>query len=99
MTKHIGAFAAEAACYVAGTSAVCGSEWACDEANSQMTLNADGLYEKTYADVPAGDHVFKVTDDTWTSSRGNNGNNYEFTTTEAQNVTITFGADTKTVDA
>ncbi len=93
----VGVFAAEGTYYVAGTPALCGSEWNNADPNNKMELNADGLYEKTYADVPAGEHQFKVTDGTWDNCWGMSGNNYVFTTTEVQNVTITFNADTKDI--
>ena len=94
-----GAFAAEAAYYVAGTAGLCGGAWECDNANNKLELNSDGLYEKTYAEVPAGDHEFKITDGTWTNSWGKNGGsaNYAFTTEKVQEVKITFDADTKDI--
>ena len=93
-----GAFAADGAYYVAGTADLCGSTWACGDAKNQMTLNAEGLYEKTFQNVPDGTHEFKVTDGTWDNCWGDNGNNYTFTTTEAQDVTITFDADSKAIE-
>lgn len=50
----IGAFAAEGTYFVAGTSSLCGSNWANNDPANQMELNSEGLYEKTFADVPAG---------------------------------------------
>ncbi|MBR7178760.1 MAG: type I pullulanase [Oscillospiraceae bacterium] len=91
-----GAAAAEGTYFVAGTSSLCGSNWANSDPNNQMTLNADGLYEKTFENVPAGNHAFKVTDGTWDNCWP--GSNYEFTTTELQNVTVTFNADTKEIN-
>ena len=95
----MGVFAAEEAYYVAGTAELCGSAWSCDDANNKMTLNAEGLYEKTFADVPAGSHEFKVTDGTWDNSWGKNGGsvNYTFTTEKVQTVTITFNAESKEI--
>ena len=90
-----GVFAAESGYFVAGTPGLCGSEWNNADPNNRMELNADGLYEKTYADVPAGKHEFKVTDGTWDNCWP--GSNYVFTTTEVTDVTITFNADTKDV--
>ena len=84
--------------YVAGTAALCGSEWANNDPANKMSLNADGLYEKSYENVPAGKHEFKVTDGTWDNCWGDNGNNYTFTTTEEKNVTITFNAETKAIN-
>ncbi len=89
----------EAAYYVAGTEDLCGAGWDPGYAANKMTLNAAGLYEKTFKCVPAGDHEFKITDGTWTNSWGKDGgwDNYTFSTTEEKNVTITFNADTKAI--
>ena len=90
---------AEATYIIAGTAALCGTAW--DPANTAntMTLNADGLYEKTYESVAAGTHSFKVTDGTWNNSWGGSGTdgNYEFTLDAISNVTITFNAGTKAI--
>ena len=85
--------------YVAGSAGLCGSEWACDDAANKMTLNAAGLYEKTYENVPAGTYEFKITDGTWDNSWGGDGEwgNYAITLTEEKDVTITFNADTKEI--
>ena len=90
-----GAVAAEGTYFVAGTSSLCGSNWSNNDPNNQMSLNADGLYEKTFENVPAGNHQFKVTDGTWDNCWP--GDNYNLSTTELQNVTITFNADTKEI--
>ena len=82
---------------VAGTESLCGSGWNPGDVFNRMTLNADGLYEKVYANVPAGKHEFKVTDGTWDNSWGDNGNNYVFETTEEQNVIILFNEETKEI--
>ena len=89
-------FAADAAYFVAGTAELCnGKTWANNDPINQMTLNADGLYEKTFENVPAGNHAFKVTDGTWDNCWPDS--DYKLTTTELQNVTITFNADTKEI--
>ena len=89
----------EATYIIAGTAALCGTAW--DPANTAntMTLNADGLYEKTYSSVAAGAHSFKVTDGTWNNSWGGTGTdgNYEFSLNAISNVTITFDAATKEI--
>ncbi len=92
-------FAEDAFYTVAGTGSLCTSEWTPGDANNQMTLNEEGLYEKYYVDVPAGTHSFKITDGTWDNSWGKDGgsDNYEFTTTQVQNVRITFNAETKEI--
>ena len=91
-------FAADAAYYVAGTASLCESNWNCADPGNKMELNEEGLYEKLFHSVPAGDHEFKITDGTWDNSWGNGSSNYAFTTTEVQDVTITFNADTKAIE-
>lgn len=45
--------------FVAGTKALCGSEWSgSDEANKMEEV--DGVFKKTFANVPAGTHKFKI---------------------------------------
>ena len=90
-----GVVAAEGTYFVAGSSSLCGSNWSNNDANNQMVLNSEGLYEKVFENVPAGTHEFKVTDGTWDNCWP--GDNYVFTTTELQNVTITFNADSKEI--
>ncbi len=86
--------------YVAGESALCGSNWNEKDAKNIMTADGD-VYKKVYTNVPAGKYQFKVTDGTWTNSWGNNGANYSFTLDKKCDVTITFDPTTKniTVDA
>ena len=93
------AFAADAAYYVAGTASLCESNWNCSDPGNKMELNEEGLYEKLFHSVPAGNHEFKITDGTWDNSWGKNGGsaNYTFATTEVQDVTITFNATTKDI--
>ena len=95
----VGVFAAEEAYYVAGTAELCGGAWECGNADNKMAQNSDGLYEKTYPAVPAGNHEFKITDGTWNNSWGKNGGsaNYTFTTDKVQEVKITFNANTKQI--
>ena len=94
-----GVFAAQGAYYVAGTSSLCGSNWSNNDPANQMILDDEsGLYVKTFENVPAGNHEFKVTDGTWDNCWGNNGNNYTFTTAALQNVTVTFNADSKEIN-
>ncbi|MBO5085944.1 MAG: hypothetical protein IJY67_03975 [Paludibacteraceae bacterium] len=96
--------------YVAGTSALCGSTWSCDDANNKMTLT-DGVYVKLYANVPAGSHEFKVTNGTWDVSKGygnvdattstpgygDNNGNITFTLQSATNITISYNETTDKV--
>lgn len=45
--------------FVAGTKALCDSEWSeSDEANKMEKV--DGVFKKTYTNVPAGTHKFKI---------------------------------------
>lgn len=85
--------------YVAGTKALCGSEWSCNDANNAMTDNGDGTHSITYKDVPAGSHAFKITDGTWDNSW--NGNvatpNYELYLETECDVTITFNTSDKSI--
>ena len=90
-----GVLAEEAALYtVAGTEELCGSGWNPGDLNNKMTLNADGLYEITYKNVPAGHHEFKVTIGDWSTSWGKDGGNYVLDTTAEANITITFNPET-----
>ena len=88
-------FADDAAYYVAGTASLCESNWNCSDPGNKMTLNEEGLYEKLFHSVPAGNHEFKITDGTWDHSWGKNGGsaNYTFATTEVQDVTRIFARD------
>ena len=54
--------------YVAGTASLCGSEWAKDDPANMMQENADGTFSMVYTNVPVGNHYFKVTDGTWSTS-------------------------------
>ena len=91
----VGALAVEEAFYtVAGTEELCGSNWMPEDTNNQMTLNADGLYEKYFINVPAGHHEFKVTVGNWGTCWGKDGGNYAFDTEKVQNVRIIFNAET-----
>ena len=89
--------------FVAGQAGLCGSEWKeSDEAN-KMALNADGLYQKTYSDVPSGSYEFKVTDGTWDNCWGNPNaggyGNYAITLDVVSDVIITFDAEAGVVSA
>ena len=91
---------------IAGNNvAVFGSQWDPTNIANTMTLNADtGLYEKVYENVPVCTLIFKVTDGTWNNSWGDPGSgdpdgNYVFNVTAVSDVTITFHAETKAVNA
>lgn len=94
--------------YVAGSSSLCGSNWSNNDANNKMTLT-DGVYVKSYANVPAGSHEFKITNGTWddgtskgawcvdasTSTPGYTGSdNISFTLLNATNITISYNEST-----
>ena len=100
------AFAADY--YVAGSPSLCGSNWSNNDANNKMTLT-NGVYVKSYANVPAGSHEFKITNGTWddgtskgawcvdasTSTPGYTGsNNISFTLLNATNITISYNEST-----
>ena len=91
------AFAADDFYSVAGVGALCGSEWNPADANNQMTLNEDGLYAKTYTNVPAGKYEFKVTNGSWDKNWGDNGNNYVLELENESNVTILFDAEAEVI--
>lgn len=92
--------------YVAGTSSLCGSNWSNNDANNKMTLT-NGIYVKSYANVPAGSHEFKITNGTWdnakgawcvdasTSTPGYTGtDNISFILLNATNITISYNEST-----
>ena len=88
--------APEGAYYVAGVSALCGSEWnAADAANQLVWNGTTGLFEKVYENVQPGTYQFKITDGTWNNAWGKDGQNYTFEVTAVCDVTITFDAATK----
>lgn len=83
--------------YVAGVSALCGSNWEPADSANVMTKGASGLYTKTYENVAAGEYELKVTAGNWENCWGTDGNNYKFTTEAVSNVTVIFNAETKAV--
>ena len=86
--------------YVAGVAALCGSEWNCADEANRMTWNGEtGLFEMVYPAVPVGTYQFKITDGTWNSTWGKDGQNYTFEITSACDVTITFDPNSKAVKA
>lgn len=80
--------------YVAGNIELTGADWDSQDKNNKMTQNGE-LYEKTFMNVPAGGHKFKVTTGGWNPSYP--GANYEFDLSAACDVKITFNADTKEI--
>lgn len=82
--------------YVAGVSALCGSNWSQNDAKNVMTANGD-VYTKTYSNVKVGTYEFKITDGTWDNSWGDGSGNYKFAVTTAGDITITFNSSTKKI--
>ncbi len=83
--------------YVVGNEEFVGSSWNPGQEANELVENAGGLYEKTYANVPAGSHAFKITTGTsWNPQWGGTGagGNYEFSLDAASNVTVLFDATT-----
>ena len=94
--------------YVAGSSSLCGSNWSNNDANNKMTLT-DGVYVKSYANVPAGSHEFKITNGTWDNAKGYNkvnaatstpgysgqgDGNISFVLANSTNITISYNEST-----
>ena len=92
--------------YVAGSPSLCGSNWSNNDANNKMTFT-NGVYVKSYANVPAGSLEFKITNGTWdnakgawcvdasTSTPGYTGtDNISFTLLNATNITISYNEST-----
>lgn len=86
---------------VAGAAGLCGSEWVPTDSANDMTLNADGLYEKVFTNVAAGTYEFKVlANHAWTYSWGLNGGSSNASVTVAEagsTVTILFNESTKAI--
>lgn len=60
-----------------------------------MSFQGNGIYEKTYYSVPAGEYQFKITDGTWDNCWPSN--NYVLKLDSEKNVTITFNSNTNEV--
>ena len=81
---------------VAGTEDLCTVAWDPSVSENDLSLNADGTYSKTYENVPAGEHKFKVAKNhswahAWPAS------DYVLNLTVASDVTITFNPETNQV--
>ncbi len=74
--------------YVAGVTALCGSDWSANDANNIMTNNADGTYSKTYKGKDAGTYQFKITDGSWTNNWGYSSAGTNKTTVSGEGSTI-----------
>ncbi len=92
--------------YVAGTSSLCGSNWSNNDAANKMTLT-NGVYVKTYPNVPAGSHEFKITNGTWDNAKGawcvdaststpgyTGSDNIAFVLTSSTTITISYNEST-----
>lgn len=79
-----------------------GTEWDPTNVNNDMTLQDDGTYKWTSSDIQTAQDLsleFKVCEDhAWTTSYGNNGNNFTYTLKAGSGkVSITFNAETKEI--
>ncbi len=96
--------------YVAGTKALCDSEWNPSDANNVMTYS-DGVFTKIFTDVPKGNHEFKITDGSWNNSWGYgnvfsdysssysaNGDNIKFTLDTTATVIISYNKSTDKIE-
>ena len=82
---------------VAGSAGLCGSNWTPAETNNDMELK-DGLWTKTYTNVPADTYEFKVVKDhAWDSAWP--ADNYVLNLTQTCDVVITFNRATGEVKA
>jgi hypothetical protein len=98
-TVAVSAASDEETYVIAGVEDLCGSSWEPGDLNNKMDA-ADGIYTKTYKDVPAkDDYEFKVTNGTWDKCWGVGQDNYKFNVTETCDVTITFDPATETISA
>lgn len=82
--------------YVAGEGDLFGN-WAVADENQKMTKGDDGIYTKTYENVPAGKYSIKVTQGDWNKeSWGGNGENgnLDFETHEAGELVVKFNPNT-----
>ena len=95
--------------YVAGSSALCGSNWSNNDTNNKMEL-VNGIYTKVYNNVAAGSYEFKITNGTWdnakgihnvdasTSTPGYSGNdNVSFVLTTSATITISYNESTERI--
>lgn len=82
---------------VAGSAGLCGSNWTPTDTNNNMELK-DGLWTKTYTNVPADTYEFKVVKDhSWDSAWP--ADNYVLNLTQTCDVVITFNRATGEVKA
>ena len=88
---------------VAGVGGLCGVDWDPSASRNDMTYNAEtGLYEKTFTGIPAGSYSCKVAanhswDVSWGTADNGEFGNYDFSTFEEHDITITFNAETHEV--
>ena len=82
---------------VAGSAALCGSDWSTTDTNNDMTF-ADGVYTKVYENVAAGTYMFKVArDHDWGTAYPDQDKSFKVDV-EGSTVTITLKGTTVTVN-
>ncbi len=82
--------------YVAGSEALCGTDWNEKDENNRMTRDGD-VYKKVFSNVAVGSYELKVTNGSWTNSWGEGGGNYAFEVSERSDVTVVFDPATGTI--
>ena len=73
---------------IAGTGALCGTDWDTTNTMNTMIKNDNGTFTFTYPDVAKGNYEFKVTDGTWDNAWP--AENYKFGVSDTCDVTVTF---------
>ena len=79
---------ADATYIIAGTGALCGTDWDTTNTMNTMIKNDNGTFTFTYPDVAKGNYEFKVTDGTWDNAWP--AENYKFGVSDTCDVTVTF---------
>ena len=85
---------------LAGSEALCGTNWdPSNTANQLFDNDGDGVYTITYSNVPAYTYEFKVTDGSWDNSWGKDGgsDNYVLMLNADSNVTVNFDSATNLI--
>lgn len=72
------------------------SNWTEKNENGKL-VGENGIYAKTFENVPAGDVELKVNNGSWAMSWGDNGQNVKFAVAEGDTVTVQFNATTQVV--
>lgn len=84
---------------IAGNADLCGSSWDPADANNDMTKISEGVYQKVYTNVDAGQYDFKVAQDhswgiSWGDPTTESGNAFVNVDEDNSTVTITFTVET-----